>query len=148
MFSVAKMAAGNIRGYQLNIAILSILDFLFAWLVLGIGMVPEWIYAAPIIVAIAKTAASIAFVRKDLSYSLKNVLYTIFLPVSAVAIIACFIPGFLYCMMTPGWERFLSVLGSSILCTTSTALFIGFSPDERRKLKGYLRSFISSRFKK
>ena len=147
LFSVAKMASGNIRGYQLTIVILSTFEFVFAWLALKVGMIPEWIYVASIVFAIAKIAVSILFVRKELNYSLRDVFIGVYFPVVLVAVVSCVIPVLLYFLMLQGWGRFILVLGTSLLCISASAYFIGCTRDERRKLHEYVNIFIAGHFK-
>ena len=147
LFSVAKNATGNIRRYQLVISILSLLDFVLAWLFLRLGYRPEWIYVAPIFIALAKTITSILFVKKDLNYSMKDALQGIFIPVALIIAISIVIPGLLHFLMPQGWIRFVLVLGTSISCIAFSAFNLGCNHDEQQQIKRYALSYFS-RFKR
>ncbi len=143
LFSVAKLATGNIRSYQLILTILTMSDFFIAWFVLFSGMAPEWIYASPILVSVGKIIVSILFVRKDLIYTIGDVLHSIFLPVVFVTLLSCILPLLFHFLMPQGWLRFVIVLSTSLLGIISLAYSIGCSRDERIKVKEYCISFIA-----
>ena len=145
LFSVAKNATGNIRGYQLVISILSLLEFVFAWYFLYVGMKPEWIYVVPIFVMTAKAVVSVLFVKKDLDYQIADAIRAIYLPVLAVTVISCPIPALFHYMMSPGWIRFFVVTASSILCIGLSTLFVGCNREERKKVIQYAHSFLLKR---
>ena len=143
MFSVAKMATGYIWKYQLIISLLSFLEFVLAWIVLGLGMIPEWIYIIPLAIVVCKIIVSVVSVRGDLDFHFKDVLRKIFLPVSVVAFIALPLPVLLFVIMPQGWLRFFSLLGVSLVCTSLSAFYVGCNQDERIILKGYATDFVS-----
>lgn len=143
LFSVAIMATGKIWKYQLIISTLSLLEFVFAWLLLRAGFVPEWIYIAPIFLAIIKIIVSVISVNNALHFSLTSVLSSVFLPVAVVLALSFPLPCFLHICFPQGWLRFLLVVGVSFVCTGLSAFFIGCDKEERRILKGYAGDFLS-----
>lgn len=142
LFSVAKNATGNIRIYQLVISILSVFDFGLAWLFLHAGYQPEWIYLAPILVAVAKVIASVLFVKEDLGYRIQDVFHSIFLPVTLVTALSSIIPVALHLFMPQGWVRFIAVVFSGITGIALSACFIGCNREERKKAYKLARAFL------
>lgn len=147
LFSVAKMATGVVRNYQLSIAFLSMLDFALAWVVLAAGLAPEWIYITPLFVVIIKIAVTVWFVKGDLKVSLYEVFRSVYFPVAVVGVISLILPFLLHHFMPQGWLRFIAVLGTSLVCTGATVYFLGCNRDERMLLQGYAAKFLS-RFRK
>ena len=143
LFSVAKMATGVVRNYQIMIAILSMLDFVLAWVVLAAGLAPEWIYVTPLVVVLAKIAATVWFVKDDLKCSIYEVFRSVYLPVAIVGAISLVIPFLLHHFMQHGWLRFIVVLIVSLVCTGFSVYFIGCNRDERQLLIGYAKSFLN-----
>ena len=147
LFSVAKLATGAVRNYQLSIAFLSMLDFALAWAVLAAGFAPEWIYITPLFVVIVKIAVTVWFVKGDLEVSLYEVFRSVYLPVAIVGIISLILPFLLHHFMAQGWFRFIVVLGTSLVCTGATVYYLGCNHDERLQLRAYASKFLS-RFRK
>ena len=142
-FSVAKMATGNIWKYQLAISVLSFLDFVLAWVVLSLGMIPEWIYITPLVVVVFKIIISIGSVRKSLVFSMRDVILKLLGPVFLVVVVALPLPVLLYLFMPQGWIRFILVLFTSLTCTGLAAFFFGSNRSDREILRGYAISFLS-----
>ena len=143
LFSVAKMATGNIRTYQLIISVLSSFDFIFAWVFMHAGFRPEWIYIIPLFDVFAKICVSVLIVRNDLHFALEDVFRQVYFPVTVVVALSLPLPLSVYFLMPQGWFRFMIVLLTSLACTSLSSFFLGCNSDDRKYLKGYAVEFFS-----
>lgn len=139
LFSQSKLAAGNIRTYQIITGLLTFLNFPLAILLLKSGYSPVWIYITPLVVQVLKILVTLITVKKVLYYPWKNVFQEVYLPVAIVSVVSSFPLLPFYCFLSDGWFRFVIIIFVSVLITGATAWFMGCTSEERTILKELLR---------
>jgi O-antigen/teichoic acid export membrane protein len=140
----AISAEGNIKGYQISVSLLALFPLPVTYLLFKNNYPPYTLYIVFIALSIFASIIIAYYAKKNCKLSvsvfLRNVIGRCVFSFVMVFILSL-IP---YFYIQPGFMRFVSVVLTSILCYLLIVYFIGFSRDERVKIK-QLGSFLSEK---
>ena len=136
-------ATGKIVWYQVSFSLLEFLHFGLAYVLLHNGFSPVWSYYCGVIIAVLKVFAMWVMSRKQLNISIREFLTSVVTPLLLTVLISVIIPLLPYFNMQEGVLRFIIVLGTCILSSGLTILFVGCTRSER----GMLLSLVHDKLK-
>ena len=127
-------ATGKIVWYQVSFSLLEFFHFGLAYVLLHNGFSPVWSYYCGVIIAVLKVFAMWVMSRKQLNISIREFLTSVVTPLLLTVLISVVIPLLPYLNMQEGVLRFAIVLGTCILSSGLTILFVGCTRSEREML--------------
>jgi O-antigen/teichoic acid export membrane protein len=131
----AISAEGNIKGYQLSTSLLTYLPLPASYILFKFDYPAYALYVVFIIYSILASCAILYYAKKNCQLSVTLFLSNVIgrcISAFTLVFVASLIP---YFFIEPGFIRFVSVTLTSILCYLIIVFFIGFSSDERVKIK-------------
>ena len=130
----AQLATGKIRDYQLVVGGLQLMNLPISYICLKLGAIPETILIVAIMVGIICLFFRLWMLRKMISINIgdfaKRVLFNCFL----VTTVSFIFPILLSQNMPKSFLAFIIITLISIVCTTTSILFVGCQKSERQLL--------------
>lgn len=136
-------ATGKMKIYQTSRAVISIISLPIAYLLLDIGFEPYYVFVVAFVFSVVKQVISIIILRSLISFSVKEYLLQVILPMFFVALLSCILPLIIHFLMPMGWVRLFMVIIVSFLCVGVNSLFIGLNRNERVLVYGLLPAKIA-----
>ena len=135
-------AVGNIRNFQIFSSILWSLPLIISYVLFKFGLPPYFLYLAFLIYSILAGILVLYFSRKNFDLKISHFLKDVVLKCSLSFIITFAISTLPIWFLKTGLIRLILVLIISTISFTVTAWFIGFSSNERIKIKQIVIPFI------
>lgn len=133
-----QLATGKIRGYQLAVGGMLMLNFPLSYLCLKGGLSPEAVFVVAIVISLAALLLRLIFLRRMTGLSIGRYLRRVCLNVLSVALAASLLPAFVHIFLDNATCRFLLTLTLSLVCVGLSAFFLGCSSKERTFIMGHL----------
>ncbi len=127
-------ATGNIKKYQITMAMLIFLNFPLAWYVLKVGLPPYSIWIVRIGVNVLVIIARYIYIWKTNGFPISYFLQKTLLPVGLVSILTIPLPLLLKAVFVRSTITDLSICALSLVWVTCVILFVGITKDERKML--------------
>lgn len=128
----AMLATGNIKKYQIIVGGLGMLIFPIAWLFLYLGLQPESVYFATLIVFACQLFCRLKLMKEMIGFPIVQYLQEVLLKVIEVTILASIIPVILSKYIEYGFIRLIIITVLGIICCVSCVWFIGLNNNEKR----------------
>lgn len=133
-------ATGHIKRLNLIVGIILCMAFPFAYIWLKLGGSPESVFWASIITFVVSEFASIAILKRYISYSIKEYLKAVYLKCAIVSLVSFIIPYFTYTQIAnPGLQRFILTLSISCISVIISSFYLGMNKEMRKKLVGFIK---------
>lgn len=129
------LATGDIRNYQLVVGGLQLLHFPAAWIVLHLGIEPEWTYICAMAIALCCLTARLCMLHNMMNLPVGKYMKDVFLNVLTVVSIAIIPPLIIRYAMPEGLLRFCLNTITSIVALAVSIYFIGCSANERNMVQ-------------
>lgn len=124
-------ATGKIRNYQILMAVLILLNFPFAWLVLHAGFPPYSIWLVRIGVNVLVIAARYIYMWKENKFPILNFAKDSLMPVCLVIVVSIPLPLCLKFFLETSLLNDIIVCIISLFTTALAVLFVGITKNER-----------------
>ncbi|GEN29583.1 hypothetical protein HVA01_32290 [Halovibrio variabilis] len=144
----AAMATGNIRNYSIIINGVSILTFIFAWLLFWLGFPAEVAYLVHLFIRIILVVLRVFLLKSMISFSPSLYFKSVFIRIMPVSLLAFLVP--LLVLFVPIPQSFLRVVLVTLVSVPVTLLVVyclGLTKDERSFAIGKLKQ-LKTRFYK
>lgn len=136
------LATGRIKKYQLIVGGINLLNFPVAWLILAMGLAPEFAQASVIVFTFMALAARLRLLKEMINFPAGDFVKQSLLRCIVLLFLCSVVPCFVSASLPVGGTRFLINIimteGASILII----LFIGMSKNERRFLLSSIQKFV------
>ena len=142
IFGMGIIATAVVKQYQLWMSGILFLHFPIVYVLMHSGFAPEWIYTSSFFLAVCRTVVVLDLVKKQLGYSISEILKEVFLKILLVVCAASIIPIVVYHNMDYGVLRFFVVVPVCIICSCLSIFFIGCYPVERRMILKFIMEKI------
>ncbi len=135
-----NQATGKIRNYQLTVGLIQLMNFPVAYLLLWLGLKPEWVFIQSIVISQICLCARLVILRNSVGLSIRIFLNSVYKRIIGVTIVGCIFPLILKCFMN-GDHTYVIVSSGfiSFISAAIATLYIGCNYDER--------NFIIKKFK-
>ena len=131
VLQMGQSATGNIRNYQIVTSMISLLVFVFSYLLLKFGYAPEATYIVAIVISFLLIIVNALFVQHSVGLPFKEFLRDVVLNVIYVTIPSVAIPVLIALLMDDGWVRLILVCVASVMFSAFCILFVGCNKGER-----------------
>ena len=138
IFNMAQKATGDIRTIQIWLSLSTLSIFPLSYVALKCGLSPEYVYLVSILVSLLKVCVILITVCKKLSFSMREILATVYLKMDIVTLLSLPIPILCHIMLPEGWWRLVAVTASSIVFIACFVWSIGSTKIERATLLNHL----------
>ena len=145
IFSMGIMATGKIRSYQISICVIDLLHFIIVYILMHNGFAPEWIYVSLFFMTLFKAIAVLVIVKRQLGYSIKEILVKVYSKMILVVISSAIIPLPFFLSLEQGFLRFFVVVPLCVICTSLSILYLGCDTSEREVIFGYAKKLLNHR---
>lgn len=135
---MAVQATGQIKKYQILMAMCIFLNFPLTYIVFKIGMPVYFAWIIRIIVNVITVIARCLYMRKYLNFPINDFCKRVIRPVLGVTILSIPIPCLISTYITHGIEFIIIVTIISILTTIFFIYIVGLNPNEKK----YIHQFI------
>lgn len=128
------LATGDIKKYQIIVGGCQLLNFPLAWIVLTLGLGPEYTVIVSIIVGTACMILRLYMLKEMVNFPALKFFKDVYINVWVVAIVALPLPQIIVYWFEDSIIRFLVVCAVSIVTTATSILCIGCNSYERKLL--------------
>ena len=135
-----QLATGKIRNYQIVVGGMQMMNFPLSYICLKIGFPPESTLIVAILISLSNLLLRLLFLRKMAGLPMKQYLRNVCWNVLMVLCIASILPTLIFCNLTSGWFRFISIVFTCLISVSTVVYFIGCKHSERQ----YIQEKISS----
>lgn len=142
VLTYVQNASGKVRGLQIMLSSITMLNFIVAYAAMKIFKKPELAYVVAILASLLKTVFFIGILKKTIRLTVKELMTGIYFPELAVVLSSSFIPAAICFLMPDGWVRFLVVGSACVICVGLSSLYIGCTRSERAYLFSLVKSSI------
>lgn len=139
--AVAVQAHGKIRNYQLLCSLFVITNLPIAFLFLWLGIPPEYVFAARVVLNIFSLIWRAFYLKNLVSLPLRNYFFDVILRLFAVFTLNISCAKIFSCALAFGWE---SLIGSCFASTISLVLgflLLGMKKEERQQIFNTISNF-------
>lgn len=135
-------ATGNIRNYQFSTALFSLATFPLAYYALKVGMTPAIVVVIMIFVQIVVGTMRLYFVKKQVSYPIKDFITKDVRLMLTVCVLSCIVPSIIVLFFPSSFVRFVLNILLSCTCIAILSGYIGLTKEERNKAVTIIRNHI------
>lgn len=135
----SMLATGNIKRYQIVVTIVGCLVFPISWIAFAMGMEPQIGYFIYFVVYSILLFVRLYLLRDMVKLPIMLYVREVLFKLLPVAIISFAIPSLFLLVMESGWIRLIVICIVSLLVTSSTEYFVGFSNNEQKFIKDKIR---------
>ena len=139
----AQIATGFIKKNQIASSIVQLLNVITVYLLLKIGLRPEYCYVIGIMVPLFNYFIRLYMLHTTAGLDMYDYFKRVTLLVLLVFALSAFLPYILHSSIGFGWIRFLSVCFSSVLCSFIAVFYIGCNKGERQFLQGNVKKILA-----
>jgi O-antigen/teichoic acid export membrane protein len=132
--TTAQNANGNMRNYQIVTGITVLLNFPFSYLLLRLGMAPEFTIIVAIFLSFVSMVERLYFVNTSAHLQISSYLKNVLLNIIFVTVLSLCIPVLIYYLMQDGFIRFFVLSLASIISTIFVVFNVGCTKNERNFL--------------
>lgn len=144
---MGQEATGNIRNYQIVTSLISLLVFVFSFLLLKLGFAPEATYVVAIIISFLLMLVNASFIQRSIGLPFMDYMKDVILNIIFVTIPAVIIPVLISLTVGEGWLRLVLVCLTSVIFSSISILYIGCNKGERLFIFNSAKSYLA-RFRK
>lgn len=130
----AQLATGKIRDYQLVVGGLQLMNLPISYICLKLGAIPETILIVAIVIGVLCLFFRLWMLRKMISINIGDFAYKVLLNCLLVTTVSFIFPILLSQNMPKSFLAFIIITLISIVCTTTSILFVGCQKSERQLL--------------
>ncbi len=138
-------ATGNIKWYQIIVGSLLLFNLPISYVLLRLGYPPQSTMVAGVVIALVSHFARILFMRKQVGMSIRAYIKEPLLAILIVSLSSIVIPSILHITLQEGLLRFLFVGVTSVLFSTLSMFYLGFTKSERIVLRDMIKAKFSKR---
>lgn len=142
------LATGNIKRYQIEMNIVSILIFPFSWIAYDLGAPAYMTYIIANIIVFFTTFIRLKELRRLMNFPVKTYLSQYMTVMFIVCILAFLAPLTVQCFMSPSILRFFLICMLSVIWTMTCIYIVGLKRNERKFLVGKAKTFIRDKLVK
>ena len=142
---VANNATGDIKKFKMWEAGICVSVIPIGYILLKLGLRPESVFVAQIILSGIVQFARVALSRGFLHFTFKTYLKNVIYYVIGVILIAPITPLLLYHFLPKGFGSFLLVSAVCVLSVVVCSYFIGFNASERETIRYKVSNFLMRR---
>ena len=129
---MSVQATGNIRNYQILMAVLIFLNFPAAYVLLKLGFPPHSVWYVRIVVNLITMVARIIYIARVIAFPALSYLSKVLTPILLVTLLALPVPIVLNLLIKGFWSNLVIVILVSLLVTALDVCFIGMNRHERQ----------------
>lgn len=133
-------ATGNIKKYQLMIAVMVAVLFSLTYVLLTLGFSPEITYIIYIIIALFVLIFRIQAIKSIIGFSLIDFFKSVLLKAILVLIVSIPLPILMLYLIEPSFLRLIIVTLTSVILTAISILFVGLTKFEKEKITFFIFS--------
>ena len=141
----AQTATGKIKVYQMVVGGILLLNLPVSYLLLRWGWFPEITVIVAIIVSQLCLVARLWFLRRMISFPVKEFVRRVYCNVILVTLLALIVPVTCYVLMPSGVVRFFVLCSLSVLSSAAAIYLVGCNRDERAMIVKAAKS-ITAKF--
>lgn len=141
----AQTATGKIKVYQMVVGGILLLNLPVSYLLLRWGWFPEITVIVAIIVSQLCLVARLWFLRRMISFPVKEFVRRVYCNVILVTLLALIVPVTCYVLMPSGVVRFFVLCSLSVLSSAAAIYLVGCNRDERAMIVKAVKS-ITAKF--
>lgn len=142
------LATGNIKRYQIEMNIVSILIFPLSWIAYDLGAPAYMTYIIAIIIMFLLTFIRLKELRRLMNFPVKIYLSQYMTVMFIVCILAFSAPLIVQYYMSPSVLRFFLICILSVMWTMTCIFIVGLKRNEKEFLVGKVSSFIREKLSK
>lgn len=140
----AAVAIGNMKGYQLRVAPLIILNIPISYLLLKYGYAAACVFLISIVISLISLFIRLKFLSSYISISLTDFIINVLMKVLIIVIISYVFPFYINQHLNVSFVSFITISFFSISITTIATLFIGCTKKERKLILSFIKSKIKT----
>ena len=131
---ISVQATGNIRNYQILMAILILLNLPIAYVVLVLGYSPVYVFVGRVFINLITLVARIIYLRPLIDLPARKYLSQVVLVIIGVTLLAVPLPLWFNLHITSDWGNVIGISLLSILTTLLSIYIIGLTSGERKMI--------------
>lgn len=143
-FWVAVQSTGNIRNYQIIMAVIILLNLPFIYFVLRLGFLPESVFVVRIIINLLAYIAKIFYMKRIVDFNIWTYICQVPLVALAVTLSSLPLPIYVHSLCQDDWIGFILTCCACVVSTLIAVWCLGMNKTERR----WVLLFFSTKFKK
>ena len=140
----AAQATGKIRLYQFIVGGMMIINLPVAFFFLKLGFQPESVFYVSIVNSIICLCLRLVLLRKMIDLDILDFIKKVMIPIISVSFISIISVYFILGLLEYGFVRFVVILLSSLLLTSTYVFLFGINKSERSNLFNHIKSKFSS----
>lgn len=142
----AQLATGEVKNYQLLVGGLQLLNIPVSYVILKMGGVPETIMYVAIFFSFCCLAGRLYMLSKNsVQLNIWGYINRVIMNVLVVSILSAVIPFLIKRQLEESFISFVIITIVSLLCTTLSILYVGFSKKERQMVISKVMEFINKK---
>ena len=138
--NVAVAATGDIKWYQSLNGIITLSVLPIAYILFQSGYPPVAAFIVQLLLCILSFVVRFYIMRGLIEVSIRDYINEVLRRCLAVVVISSLVPLVIHMSIEPSWQRFVSVLMTSVVCALTAIWFVGLSSSERQSVRSYLRA--------
>lgn len=140
------LATGNIKRYQIEMNIVSILIFPLSWIAYNFGAPAYMTYIIAIVIVLFLTFVRLKELRRLMNFPVKTYLFQYMAQMFIVCILSFLAPLTIQYIMSPSISRFFLICILSVIWTMSCIYIVGLKRNEREFLVRKAKSIVREKF--
>ncbi|GHU02876.1 hypothetical protein FACS1894147_05820 [Spirochaetia bacterium] len=132
-------AAGKVRGFQLLVSGIMLLQLPISYIFLGLGFSPQTPMIIAIVIAVFAHCGRLIITKKIMIFPLKKYYKEILLKFLVLPVLIAIPPGILKYILPEGIIQFFTVCGASVISCILVIYFLDLKKEERNKISGILK---------
>ena len=128
----AMLATGRIRNYQLVVGCLQMMNLPVSYILLRLGMFPEVVIVAAIVISQCCLAARLLMLRGMIGLSVRKYLKKVYINVFVVTALASVLPFLISRSLEESFMNFVLLSLVAVICTAVTIYYVGCNKAERQ----------------
>ena len=138
---MAVQATGKIKGYQLMISILLIINIPISLFFLYKGFSPTCVFVVRVILNFVALLARILYLGYLINFQIKKFLYKVMLPILEVGLLSIIIPLILYINLDINWKNVFLISFVCVAYSLVLIYFIGLNAQEKNMITHYINKY-------
>lgn len=128
----AMHASGKVRDYQIVVGSISLMTLPFAYILLKLGLEPQYALVAGLIIEFIDLFARMYMLKRSIDFPVKSFIRNVLLKVLPVVLISPLLPVYMSVSLDNGIISFLIICIISVLATLIFSFWLGITSNERQ----------------